>query len=114
MVNRKAVKKTKPVQDKVNEADRFAGCSGESNPQNGITVAIPNTIREKMSAINTLADAVCHLAKAVSSVNCPVLISGCHVHNNGNYGVKVGFDTDPETRLANQISEYIRDGGRLK
>lgn len=57
-----------------------------------INVAIPNTTREKMSAIVELSQAVHQLAVALNGVNVAVHITDNWIECNDGTGINIGFE----------------------
>ena len=54
-----------------------------------ISVTLPRTVEQKMEAICALASAQRDLARALTSVNVNVTISGCHIENAQEAGIVV-------------------------
>ncbi len=63
-------------------------------PENGICVAIPSTVREKMQAIIALSEMGRALARALESANVNVSIQGCTV-TGSKIGIQIKTDSAP-------------------
>ena len=63
--------------------------SAKTKENQPIHVALPNTTREKMEAICTLARTVEHLALLLSSVNVKVYLIGCEASNCSGDGIRI-------------------------
>lgn len=58
----------------------------EEKTKYGVNVAVPNTIEEKMKAIQTVADALYELSKAINGVNIQA-----NINNNVISGADIGI-----------------------
>lgn len=54
-----------------------------------INVKLPETLKEKVAAIQNLSGAIYELAKALNSIHADVSISNCHIQSSGA-GIKIG------------------------
>lgn len=67
----------------------------EQKTEYGVNVAIPNTIKEKMQAIQTVANALLELSKAINGVNIQANINN-NVISNAEIGIMLRYSNDSE------------------
>jgi uncharacterized protein YoxC len=65
----------------------------EQKTKYGVNVAVPNTIEEKMKAIQTVADALFELSKAINGVNIQANINN-NVISAAEIGIYIGHQNE--------------------